>query len=179
MKLGRTIFKKGRDILKKRKKRQTKAHLQRKIKTSGKQKKNKQNGKKCPSYSKKIDGLKKKKDKERSCTFTDNIPTTFQLFKDGLERGREMTAPITKDAQNDINSTPRSTTLATALQLGHSCAGSASDRRCGSKPSLWALFLNDKRKENTSYKMRWKTKTKRRKFWFGVRKKEASSHQTT
>lgn len=60
MKLGRTIFKKGRDILKKRKKRQTKAHLQRKIKTSGKQKKNKQNGKKCPSYSKKIDGLKKK-----------------------------------------------------------------------------------------------------------------------
>jgi hypothetical protein len=61
VKLGRTIFKKGRDILKKRKKRQTKAHLQRKIKTSGKQKKNKQNGKKCPSYSKKIDGLKKKR----------------------------------------------------------------------------------------------------------------------
>ncbi len=83
-----------------------------------------------------------------------------------------MTAPITKDAQNDINSTPRSTTLAMALQLGHSCAGSASDRRCGSKPSLWALFLNYKRKENTVTKCNGKQKKKSRKFWFGIRKRK-------
>ena len=145
MKLGRTIFFLNRRethfFLKeenaKEKKRQTKAHLQRKIKTSGKQKKKKKKtnkNEKNVQVIAKIDGKKKRV----MYIHRDNVPTTFQLFKKKtrVERGREMTAPITKDAPNDINSTPRSTTLATALQWGHSCAGSASGRRCGSKPSL-------------------------------------------
>ena len=62
----------------KEKKRQTKAHLQRKIKTSGKQKKKKTNkNEKNVQVIAKIDGKKKRV----MYIHRDNVPTTFKLFK--------------------------------------------------------------------------------------------------